>query len=209
MAEEAPAKTAGRASASDPARTTLRCGGRGCRAEEARHHAEGIEHGRGHSAAGALWPQRHRSAYREPLAQACELFLGSVALDDRGCGADLAAPPGLVRFLRGGRASRLQRGGRLLAGLQGRQRARCAEEGAGPEGARAARRHVAVRRCGRARPRRRGERGGRADRARRSPADRRRVPERRSVGAHRRVAAGLQEGRRRRLFRRHRQAGRP
>ena len=45
-------------------------------------------------------------------------------------------------------------------------------------------------------------------RSRRSEADRRRLSQRRPVGADRRVAAGRQEGRRRRLFRLDRQAGR-
>ena len=115
--------------------------------QDARCDPQGPHQRRGGSPHRQIRPQCHRRPYRKPVAQARDLFLGTAALDDRGGGPDLARAPRLVGFRGGGRSSDLQRRGRLLAGLQGHQRARRPEEGAGAEGARAARRDLDLDRC--------------------------------------------------------------
>ena len=97
---------------------------------------------RGAATPRAIWPEHDRRPNRKQVAQACAYFWGPLPWMIEAAALISLASPRLVGFRRGGRSAHLQRRRRLLAGLQGRQRARCAEERVGAAGARAARRRM-------------------------------------------------------------------
>ena len=135
-------------------------------------------------------------------------LLGPDPLDDRDRRGALGSAAPLGRPVDHSRHAVHQRGRRLLAGVQGRQRHRALEAAAGAESARQARRRLERRRGAAHRARRRRPGRPRQHRSGRHEAGRGRLSQRRPVGADRRVAARRQEGRRRGLFRLDRQAGR-
>ena len=129
------------------------------------------------------------------------LFLGTHPVDDRGGSGHLRSPAELGRPRHHQRAPGGERHREVVAGEQGEQRDRAAEEETGAHGEGAARREVGRPSRQGARPRRHRTPAPREHRSRRHKARRRRIPPDRRIGADRGIPArGEASGRRRLLL---------